>query len=88
MDKNRNRAIRRHHKERMKKKACRVYPWDEQAFKLADNLQFCSCLSCKNERIWCDTRQEYENYLKYIEELKELKYYTNKKKQPRKFDKW
>jgi len=44
------RAIRRHHKKRMKIKAMRIYPDDPNAHKLADHLAVCSCWMCRNER--------------------------------------
>ena len=91
MAKSCKRSIRRHHKERMKNKAHWVYPHDQQAYKLADNLQFCQCLFCKNRRMWCDTKQEYKNHLDYIEQINEMDYTTDieyKKRKPRRFDRW
>lgn len=44
------RAARRHHKERMKAKAQRVYPWSDMPEKLADHLAECSCPMCGNPR--------------------------------------
>ena len=48
------RAERRHHKERMKKRALsklRNWHWnDTEFFKFADNLTRCSCHMCCNER--------------------------------------
>ena len=45
-----NRSLRREHKERMKKKAHRIMPYYDDAFKLADNLAHCSCMACCNPR--------------------------------------
>lgn len=44
------RAVRRSHKRRMKSKARRVYPYDENAHKLADHLKFCDRYCCR----YCD----------------------------------
>jgi hypothetical protein len=44
-----NRADRRHHDARMKKKARRVYPGDTNG-KLSDHLASCSCYMCGNPR--------------------------------------
>lgn len=44
-----NRADRRHHDERMKMKARRLYPHDKKA-KLSDHLAQCSCHMCGNPR--------------------------------------
>jgi hypothetical protein len=43
------RARRRGDRERMKAKARRIRPWDEQG-RLADHLAVCSCLGCGNPR--------------------------------------
>ena len=67
-----DRAIRRHHRKRMKAKAVRVFKtWDRIATALlgftpersagyyADNLAKCSCSMCRNlRRDHGDTRQE------------------------------
>lgn len=52
MQKNKKRALRRHHLQRMKAKAVRVYYFlsREQAERLANHLQHCSCLGCGNQR--------------------------------------
>lgn len=52
MFKDTKRALRRHHKERMKRKAIRVYYFcsPEEAIKSADNLKLCSCHMCGNQR--------------------------------------
>jgi hypothetical protein len=54
-----NRAQRRHDLARMKAKARKVYPHDQQA-KQANHLAVCSCRSCGNpRRYWGDiTAQE------------------------------
>lgn len=44
------RAIRRHHKERMKAKAIKIYPGQPKAIYLADHLAVCSCRGCGNQR--------------------------------------
>lgn len=44
-----NRAQRRHHAERMKARAKRIYPHDPCA-KNADHLAKCSCCMCGNPR--------------------------------------
>lgn len=76
MAKSYNRSFRRSHKERMKAKARAIYPHNDEAYKLADNLAFCSCPACGNPRRsgWCKssyTRQEYEAELNLHEELNE-----------------
>jgi len=54
-----SRAMRRHHKDRMKKKAARIYPgWKDfhgnlvspPQYYLADHLAVCSCYGCGNRR--------------------------------------
>ncbi|MTH94752.1 hypothetical protein E1297_01780 [Roseibium sp. RKSG952] len=44
-----NRADRRHHNARMKRKARRLYPHDEKGT-LSDHLASCSCYMCGNPR--------------------------------------
>jgi len=44
------RGIRRHHKQRMKAKAVRIYPGNLNPAKLADHLAVCSCFGCGNQR--------------------------------------
>lgn len=47
------RAIRRHHKRRMKQKAIKIYSdwWSvREAIQFADNLKPCSCDMCCNPR--------------------------------------
>lgn len=47
-----SRSLRRHHKNRMKEKAKRIY-YDlpsNHAIKYADNLKVCSCWACGNQR--------------------------------------
>lgn len=44
--KNRKRAIRRYHKNRMKRKARIFYPYDPHPEKLADHLALCSRAGC------------------------------------------
>lgn len=46
------RALRRHHLQRMKAKAKRVYHFcsPQQAVKYANHLQLCSCHGCGNRR--------------------------------------
>lgn len=57
------RALRRHHKERMKRKADRIFNTinysgfigemdKEMLSRLADNLKPCSCYVCGNPRKW------------------------------------
>jgi hypothetical protein len=59
---NQKRAVRRHHLNRMKAKAIKVYHWNspERAIKMADRLCSCSCSMCGNPRKWFEykTRQE------------------------------
>jgi hypothetical protein len=43
-------AIRRHHSDRMKAKARRIYPRDPRAAHRADYLAICSCWMCRNPR--------------------------------------
>lgn len=43
-------ALRRHHKERMKTKARRIYPGQSEAHYLADHIKACSCYGCGNRR--------------------------------------
>lgn len=76
MGKSVRRSLRRSHKERMKRKARDIFPYDDDAFKLADHLAYCSCPSCGNPRRsgWCRTgytRSEYNAELKLYEELNE-----------------
>lgn len=59
------RALRRHHKNRMKSKAKKVYHWltEKQAIKAADHLKTCSCYMCGNPRKYKEgpTMQELRN---------------------------
>lgn len=41
------RSLRRHHKERMTKKAKQIYPDVKCHRKYADNIKCCSCWGCK-----------------------------------------
>lgn len=52
LEKDKKRALRRHHKQRMKNKAIRVYYFHtpETAIKYADHLAICSCYGCGNQR--------------------------------------
>jgi len=43
-------AIRRHHLQRMKVKARKVYHWCKCPVKYADHLAVCSCPGCGNPR--------------------------------------
>lgn len=54
MEKNTKRALRRHHLNRMKAKASKVYWWHEpeRAAKWANHLAACSCYMCGNPRKW------------------------------------
>jgi len=53
------RAVRRHHKRRMKKKARRIFPDDPHAEYLADHMAFCSKYCCGHIReLEGPTRQE------------------------------
>ena len=47
-----NRAVRRHHLDRMKEKAKKIYYFNspEQAIKLANHLANCSCWMCGHRR--------------------------------------
>lgn len=65
----RTRAYRRHHRERMKRKAKRLvaHVWrdgDEKLTRLmmnnADNLKVCSCEMCGNPRKWFKQRTRQE----------------------------
>ena len=49
------RAIRRSHRQRMKRRAAKLYP-AKCAGKLADNLTACSCPMCGNRRKWFKER--------------------------------
>lgn len=54
-----NRVKRRRDKARMKKRAKKVYPWWDEAYKVADHIKLCSCFMCCNRRkIEGPTRQE------------------------------
>jgi len=55
-----NRAERRAAKQRMTKRAKKVYPWMEHPQVLADRLKSCSCYMCGNPRKWwkADTLKE------------------------------
>ncbi len=44
------RALRRHHKARMKAKARRIFPDDPEAHHLADHMAFCRGMCCRNPR--------------------------------------
>ena len=44
------RAERRKNKERMKRKAVKLYDGDKNAIALADHLTSCSCFLCGNTR--------------------------------------
>lgn len=65
LEKDKKRALRRHHKQRMKAKAIRVYYFHtpENAIKHADHLKVCSCYGCGNPRHYgggmpiCDLRK-------------------------------
>lgn len=46
------RAIRRHHKDRMRAKARRLFADCSRPEKYADNLTPCSCETCGNPRKW------------------------------------
>lgn len=52
MEKNKKRALRRHHLARMKRKAIRVYYFHspEVAITYANHLKVCSCYGCGNQR--------------------------------------
>lgn len=73
------RAIRRHHKERMKAKARRLFKGTKCPDKYADHLAVCSCWMCGNprhsrfgsrgEKV---TLQEKEADRRYREQLREL----------------
>lgn len=61
----RGRAIRRHHKERMKRKAAWVgrarWDWpDIPVGKYADNIAICSCWMCGNQRRYSKQRTVQE----------------------------
>lgn len=45
-----DRANRRHHEERMKAKARRLYPGKPNAITYANHLAVCSCWMCGNPR--------------------------------------
>lgn len=48
-----NRAVRRYHLERMKRRARRIYPWSGvRAERLANHLAVCSGPCCGNPRHW------------------------------------
>lgn len=57
------RRKRRAAKNRMKGKASKVYPWYEDAHKLADHIKNCSCYMCANRREYeGPTRKEREGW--------------------------
>lgn len=71
-----NRAFRRFHKERMKQKAMNIYPYDDEAYKLADHLAHCSCPYCGNPRHHSafkksQTKQEFLSDLNLYDQLNE-----------------
>jgi hypothetical protein len=74
-----NRANRRHHLQRMKKKARRIaqYSWGissstqlKRCERNANHLALCSCMGCGNPRYHFKsiTKQEYRSFLKLLEE--------------------
>lgn len=73
---NPSRAIRRHHKSRMKAKARKVYPRDSQAH-LADHLAACSCPTCGNPRRHFGGETVQERRAATVEELDEFDEYED-----------
>ena len=61
-----NRAERRAAKERMTKRAKRVFPWMEHPQVLADHMKSCSCHMCGNPRKWFKSEKLKENHFKEI----------------------
>lgn len=51
MMQNKSRALRRHHSQRMKRKAIKVFPHDKEG-RRRDYLSVCSCPACGNPRKW------------------------------------
>lgn len=68
-----SRAIRRHHKERLKKKRQHYFTAAGSLHIVADTPCVCSCAMCSNKRKYSGekTCQEDMNDLKYKEGLKE-----------------
>ena len=81
------RAVRRHHKERMKQKARHIFKdiWhdkymltDDRIGKWCDNLAICSCGGCGNQRKWVGkTLQERKVEQSEIDRLKDETSYEN-----------
>jgi len=72
--KNDKRALRRLHSRRMKKKAKRIYFWNDNPEKYADNLAVCSCPMCGNPRkhFHQETLQEKRADDEFKEEIEEI----------------
>lgn len=54
-----SRALRRHHSQRMKKKAIQLFPHDHQG-RRRDYLTVCSCPMCGNPRKWFNEKTMQE----------------------------
>lgn len=66
--KDQKRADRRKQKDKKKKQAREIYPWDDEAEKLADHIKNCSCYACRNPRRDGEkTRQELKNELNHLD---------------------
>lgn len=65
--------IRRYHKQRMKDKAKKIYPYDYHG-KNADNLAVCSCINCGNPRKFFKkiTEKERVFVLNFKEQIADL----------------
>lgn len=69
-----SRAVRRHHLERMKSKARKVYWFNSNPEKLANHLAACSCAMCGNPRKYFkeETRAEYKAKISSEEQEREM----------------
>ena len=66
--KDQKREYRRQQKDKKKKEAREIYPWDDEAEKLADHIKNCSCYACRNPRRDGEkTRQELKNELNHLD---------------------
>lgn len=63
------RAVRRHHLARMKKKARRIYWWNENGYKFANHLKVCSCIGCGNPRKWFGDKTIQERKHEYVSDF-------------------
>lgn len=90
MEKNRKRAIRRHHYDRLKKtrknywgRTWNNHPMDEgQLGVVANTPTPCSCFGCGNPRKYFKTitTQEWKSLLSFYEQCEEVEYYNKPSK--------